>query len=228
MKSPTFGNWTFKSATVGKEFDAHVREQLPWYELVTSAVSHIATHYIPERATVYDLGCSTGNVARSLHDVIEARKVNFIGIDSSEEMIKRYDAIGTPIRSHIEEYEYAPFDLAICNLSLMFLSPCARSTLIETLRAKRKPGGAILIVERFATTSGYLATVMMRLTLVEKLKAGARPEDILEKELSLSGVQVPLSETEIPNAHEWFRFGDFAGLIITDETEQAALLRETH
>ena len=59
-------DWTFQG--FAPEFDAHVREQLPWYGMATESVALIARHYIPAGGVkVYDLGCSsTGNVGRVL------------------------------------------------------------------------------------------------------------------------------------------------------------------
>lgn len=37
--------WTFKSDEVAKNFDNHVREQLPFYDLALSVTAHIAKHY---------------------------------------------------------------------------------------------------------------------------------------------------------------------------------------
>jgi tRNA (cmo5U34)-methyltransferase len=53
---------------------------------------------------------------------------------------------------------------------------------------------------------------MKRLTMFWKLKNGAKAEDILNKELSLSGVQRPIN---IPkNAKQFFQLGEFKGWVI--------------
>src|SRR5882724_12743068 len=83
-------NWTFKAADVADEFDRHVREQLPWYDMATGAMSHVARHYLPRGGSMLDVGCSTGNVGRALLDVIEERRIRVLGIDDSAEMINRY------------------------------------------------------------------------------------------------------------------------------------------
>lgn len=44
MKIPR--EWTFENTSVASAFDKHVREQLPWYDMVTGALAHIARHYI--------------------------------------------------------------------------------------------------------------------------------------------------------------------------------------
>ena len=54
-----------------------------------------------------------------------------------------------------------------------------------------------------------------RLTLAGKRAAGVTPDDIVEKELSLSGVQRPITEAQLAGEfYNWFRFGDFAGWLI--------------
>jgi hypothetical protein len=55
-------DWTFKNANVAQNFDQHVREQLPWYELATAIATHFGRHYMPENGLMYDLGASTGNI----------------------------------------------------------------------------------------------------------------------------------------------------------------------
>ena len=48
-------DWTFKEGFANK-FDSHVREQLPWYELVTESVAYITRNYLPKSGLVYDIG----------------------------------------------------------------------------------------------------------------------------------------------------------------------------
>ena len=89
MKIPK--TWTFENREVANDFDNHVREQLPWYDLATQSVIHIARHYIPFNGVVYDLGASTGNIGNCLKDIFEKRKVNFFALEKSKEMIDKYN-----------------------------------------------------------------------------------------------------------------------------------------
>jgi tRNA (cmo5U34)-methyltransferase len=155
MKIPR--NWTFETEEVANGFDRHVREQLPWYDLATDALKHVARHYIPENGVVYDIGASTGNIGRALAPVIQARNARLIGIEPSEEMCKIYDAPGSAICSKAEDFNFEAFDLAVL----------------------------------------------------------VSAEEIIEKELSLSGVQRPITEEQLGGSFvNWFRFGDFSGYII--------------
>lgn len=210
--------WTFEHAGVAQSFNQHVREQLPWYDLVTGAVAHIARHYIPQGGLVYDIGASTGNIGKALEAALTQRQARLVPIEPSAEMCGQYSGPG---KEHLVQmdacrFDYEPFDVAVCYLVMMFMPVGARAAFIAKLRASLKPGGAIVIVDKCEAATGYQATVLWRLTLAGKVAAGVSAEHIIAKELSLGGVQRPLDPAILgENAAEWFRFGEFAGWIIT-------------
>jgi len=213
-------NWTFHNEEVAKNFDDHVRQQLPWYDLCTQMAVHIGRHYLTEYGTMYDLGASTGNITKGLKPYIETRKVKAISLDNSEQMVELWNGCGELVIADIRQYEFLPFDFCSVFLTLMFLQPEEQRNVLDSLVKKIKEGGALLIVDRCQSVGGYLGTVMTRLTLHQKLLNGAEPADILTKELSLAGVQRPIIPQRLLtryNAVEVFRFGDFAGWVIRDE-----------
>lgn len=208
-------NWTFKNHTVAEEFDNHVREQLPWYDLTTEAVVHIARHYIPENGVVYDFGASTGNIGNALRDILSTRNAKFIPIDNSEEMRAQYRGPGVLHISDIIGFIPEEFDVAICFLTLMFLPPAGQIKFLSDLRKQARPGGCIIIVDKEKAVRGYAATVLWRLALAFKRKAGVTAEEIIAKELSLSGVQRPISKDILgPDAVRFFKMGEFSGWFI--------------
>ena len=213
MKIPR--DWTFKKFSIAKGFDRHVREQLPWYDLATGIVRHIVRHYLNRGGLVYDIGASTGNIGKSISDILKNREASLVAIDNSGEMLKLYSGPGKIELWNAEEYEYKNFDIAICFLSLLFLSQEKRKYLIQKLRVKVKKGGAIIIFDKEEPSQGYISIIKLRLALAGKLASGATAKEIIQKELSLSGIQRPISKREIPlEAQEIFRFGDFFGTII--------------
>lgn len=215
MKHPD--RWTFKDKDVADGFDDHVKEQLPWYSMLTGAVDHIARHYIQEQGTVYDIGASTGNIGNALSKTIEERSAKLISIEPSKEMVEIYNG---PQKENIiidnaENVDFEPFDFAALFLVYMFMPPKNRQALIERLKEKCNKGGAIIIVDKAEASSGYLATVMWRLTLQNKILSGASADEIIKKEISLAGVQRPTYNDELgQDAFLWFKFGDWAGWII--------------
>lgn len=210
-------NWTFETSDVAKAFDDHVREQLPWYDLATGAVAHVARHYVPERGVVFDFGASTGNIGRALSATLAERNALLVPVEKSAEMAALYSGPGKD-QLRVEDVRTTtlrPFDLGVCFLTLMFLPPADRAAFLARLRANLRPGGALIVFDKTVATSGYAATVIWRLALAGKVATGCDPKDIVAKELSLGGVQRPLDPRELgDDAIEFFRFGDFAGWII--------------
>lgn len=209
-------DWTFRTPAVAAAFDAHVRESLPWYDFVTGAVAHFARAYIPNGGYVIDVGASTGNVGRALARTLEQRRAYLLPIDNSKDMAKIYAGPGRMVVADAVSFNFAETtrpDLIVCFLSLMFVAVADRARLIEKMKDALDPGGALIIVDKMVPRPGYVGTVAYRLTLAAKHEAGASAEEIIAKELSISGVQRPMSESELPGFVEFFRFGDFAGFV---------------
>jgi tRNA (cmo5U34)-methyltransferase len=211
MKIPT--DWTFKNVEIADGFDQHVREQLPWYDLMTGAVAHIARHYITPNSLVYDLGCSTGNIGKAIAETLSSRNARLVAVDNAKEMKSLYSGPGNFLCSDIETVPINPFSVAVCFLSLMFLTKAARKDLLSRLVSKCEPGGIIIVVDKTESVGGYLGTAISRLTIAAKASTNTSPADIIAKELSLAGVQRPMSESEVCGKIV-FRFGEFVGFAI--------------
>jgi tRNA (cmo5U34)-methyltransferase len=210
-------NWNFRDDSVAAGFERHVREQLPWYDLATSAVAHVGRHYIPEHGLVYDLGASTGNIGIAIEHTLDVRSASIIPIEISSQMAARYrgPGRGNIIIADVCDVDFKPFDLAVCFLTMMFVPVAKRTSLLRRLRSMCRPGGAIVIFDKSEASAGYSATVIWRLALAGKVASGVDPADIVAKELSLSGVQRPIEPAILgADALEFFRFGEFAGWLI--------------
>jgi len=214
-------SWTFADTKVAENFDAHVREQLPWYDLVTESVAHFGRHYIPTNGIVYDIGASTGNIARCLESTVRNREASLTSIEKEAEMASLYHGPGTIVVADALSYAYQPFNFAVCFLVLMFMPPGERLTWLRGLTQKIKPGGALVVVDKINTPPGYVGTALRRLTMDWKLRSGTPPEDILRKELSLAGYQRPLNELDFsvifPPTRKFFQMGEFCGWILERE-----------
>ena len=207
-------DFTFSGDMTGETFTTHVNEQLPFYKLVTDATSMIVRNYLPKHGVVYDIGASTGNVSNAIKDFVKTRNASVISIEESESMASTWNGYGKLCVDDAVTFEYENFDVAVCFLVLMFMTVNERAYLISQLKSKMNAGGAIIIVDKLLVQGGYFGTVMRRLTFDWKLKNGSTPEQIINKELSLSGVQRPMTIDELPNAKEFFKFGEFVGWVI--------------
>lgn len=212
-------DWTFHSKNVADNFDLHVREQLPWYDLATGIVSHVGRHYLPENGLMYDLGASTGNITHALESEIHKRNVTAISIDNAEPMKDAWRGVGTFEVADVRTYDYKPYDFGVCFLLLMFLPPTQQRACFERLYSSLNPGGALVIFDKTSGFDGYLGTVMHRLALAGKVATGVPAEAIVKKELSLAGAQRPIDPSSLlfldKGVKEIFRFGEFAGWVAT-------------
>lgn len=199
-------DWSFSNIPNG--FDVHVREQLPWYDLVLDLSAFIVRNYVPRYGVVYDIGSATGNMKRILHNVITERQLDYITIDNTEEM-------NPDICNDAVNVDYFEFDVAILNLTMMFIPVKYRSFLINKLLSAMNDGGCIILVDKFIQPEDYISTVLRRATLYWKYCNGVNCDDIVKKEISLSGIQIPLSHSDLPeNSKQFFKFGEFEGYVI--------------
>ena len=208
-------DWTFKNNGVAKRFDDHVRETLPWYDLATHGVAHLASAYLPQDGLAYDIGASTGNIGRALSDIIKSRNIEFIGIEAAPEMAELYDAPGELVVGDATTYEYGMFDVAVLFLVLMFLPVATRMNYIDRLIAHTKPGGAIIVIDKNHQPYGYLGSTIHRWTMKQKRLGNISYDEIAQKELSLVGGQRPIEHDELITRgfHHWLRIGEFSGYI---------------
>ncbi len=182
---------------------------------MSSAACFLARSYIPKNGLVYDIGASTGNMGKILQPTLMERQAKLIALDDEVNMIDRYSGAGEVIQANALDFEYQRFDVGILFLVLMFLPVSERQKLVIQLREKLNPGGALIIFDRRVAGSGYAATVIWRMIWDAKISAGVSYEEVMKKEMALSGIQRPLRAEELgDDIIEVFRFGDFTGWII--------------
>lgn len=215
-------SWTFESEDIANKFDDHVREQLPWYDMVTDAVVYIVRNYLTEGERITEHGASTGNMINKLLPLIIERKASIHGIEKSFSMFdKMIDRFTEDLRdlmslecSDICDEPYDVSQVHILFLTLMFVPVHKRQNLIDSIKQKTKKGGVIVIVDKILDHNGYFATVLKRLGMHWKIEQGAELEDVIRKEMSLAGVQIPIDPDLVRDGKEFFRMGEFAGWVI--------------
>lgn len=201
-------DWSWKR--IAGQFDTHVRQQLPWYDFATTGVAHIARAYLPQDGTVYDVGAATGNIGNALQPVLNERNARLVAVEPEPSM--QYDGPGVVSRERAEAVRPEPHDVSIWMLTLMFVPAHLQAATLRRFYSALRPGGCMVGVDRVSGGGQEVDAVMGRLTWEAKRQAGATPDEIVGKELQLSGVQRPLAKAP---GRVWFRFGVFDGWVIT-------------
>lgn len=209
-------DWTFEARDIAKGFTKHVNQHLPWYPLATNLIKCIVENYIPRGGKLLDIGASRGNITKELESLIHSRDVIAKSFEISKEMVNQFEGCGEILVKDAEDIDER-FDVAVCYLTLMFNSIEKRAKILDKLRLKMREGGCVIVVEKFdVVEGGYSSTVLRRMTMRQKLDCGVDANEIVDKELSLAGVQRPLRVAELDEffTTEFFRVGEFRGFIL--------------
>lgn len=209
----------FKFSKIAEKFDEHLSGQLYWHSnFVNHFLPEIASVFMAENTNVYDFGASTGNVELALSKMISSRSINFMPVEKCKEMAAKYKGKSSGIiledflDIHIREFSFAT-----CILSLCFIHPSKRKKFIDSLKDNCITGGAFVILEKMKSKGGYLGTALNRVTWKNKIENGESLRMVINKELSLSGVQYPLSENELDGFELIWAYGDFRSYIWTKD-----------
>lgn len=202
LKLPPPGLWSFDAPGVAENFDAHVRRQLPWYDDVHAMVAEVVAAYLPRGGRLVDVGASTGALVGGLKTILEDRSATAVCVEPSEAMRarlrERVAGFGCDVRILAERAETTAAwdqraDVVVAFLSLMFVPVAERRALLDRIFAALRPGGVFVVVDRDDLPAGEVGRVLQRMTWRAKVDSGESYDDVARKELSLAGVQRPLS-----------------------------------
>ena len=214
-------SWTFETQDIAKGFDAHVREQLPWYDMVTDTVCYIIRNYLTDNNTIVDVGASTGNMIDKLMPLLLERKAYALALEKSPTMVdvlKEKFNKNNYVRVEREDIcccILEPAQVYVVFLTMMFIPVHERQRVINNLKDNLFKGGVLIVVDKVCDHGGYFATVLKRLGMYWKIQQGAKLEEVTVKEMSLAGVQIPFDPTMLgKNAKQFFRMGEFAGWVV--------------
>lgn len=204
----------FEFSKIAEKFDEHLSGQLYWHSnFVNHFLPEVASIFMAEKTNCYDFGASTGNVELALSSMINSRSINFIPVEKCKEMAERYKGESTVVIGDFLTVFVNEFSFATCILSLCFVHPSKREDFIDSLKSSCMVGGAFVILEKMKSKAGYLGTALNRVTWRNKIQNGECIEMVVNKELSLSGVQYPLSEKEVEGMDLIWAYGDFRAYI---------------
>ncbi|MFW2177735.1 MULTISPECIES: carboxy-S-adenosyl-L-methionine synthase CmoA [unclassified Moraxella] len=106
---------------------------------------------------VYDLGCSLGAVSFALAGEFGENDLQIKAIDISQPMIAKAQSVLTEhypqhdielICADVCEVEFEPCDMIVLNLTLQFLAPDKRETLLKKCHDALAEGGILILTEK--------------------------------------------------------------------------------
>lgn len=194
-------DFNFGEATAAV-FDDMLDRSVPFYTEIQRMVAELAADYAQDGSAVWDLGCSTCTTFLEIDRALPAGvDVRFVGLDSSPEMLER-------ARAKLTAAKFArPYDLRCADLNvdmrienasvvllvltLQFVRPLHRESLIRSVYDGMRPGGCLLLVEKVLGENSTFNRLFIKHYYEFKRRNGYSDLEIAQKREALENVLVP-------------------------------------
>lgn len=183
-------------------FDEHIVQSIPNYELLFQTVVNIAPFFLRKGKTFVDLGCSTGRLLGSIdHDGPK------VGVDVSQNLLPLSNDRISFEQANLETYSMPQnCSLVTSIFTVQFLDQGCRADLLKRIYDSLELGGAFVWAEKVTASSAFWEQ-LQTFSYYDFKKTAFSAEDILDKEKSLRSLMQPwTSERNQAIAHE-ARFG---------------------
>jgi tRNA (cmo5U34)-methyltransferase len=183
-------------------FDDMLERSVPFYAEVQRMVSEIAADFAAPGSAVYDLGCSTGTTFQLLEKALPADvPVRYVGIDNSPEMLAvaqeklAQAGLRHPFELRCEDLERGVVvedcSVALLILTLQFVRPLKRETLVRHVYDGLRDDGCLIMVEKVLGESSTFNQLFIKHYYDLKRRNGYSDLEIAQKREALENVLVP-------------------------------------
>lgn len=214
-------------------FDDMLDRSVPCYAEIQRMVGELATDFALPGTRIYDLGCSTCNSFISIDQYLPRHlDVQFVGMDVSEEMLAKAQE---ELRRHQFSRRYrlqcADLDkgvtvvdasVVLMNLTLQFIRPLCRQSLIRLIRAGLIDSGCLIIVDKVLGDDSTFNRLFIKHYHAMKRRNGYNEIEIARKREPVEKISVPyrleenkqlLLNAGFERVEMFFRWYNFCGLI---------------
>ncbi|MEN4767431.1 carboxy-S-adenosyl-L-methionine synthase CmoA [Duffyella gerundensis] len=224
------GDWTFDER-VAEVFPDMIQRSVPGYSNIISMIGMLAERFVQPHSQVYDLGCSLGAATLSVRRNIQVDGCKIIAIDNSPAMVERcrrhIDAFraDTPVEVIEADIRAVPIEnasLVVLNFTLQFLDPNERLALLERIWHGLKPGGALVVSEKFNFDDAEVGELLFNMHHDFKRANGYSELEISQKRSMLENVMLTdsvnthkarLKQAGFTHAELWFQCFNFGSLV---------------
>ncbi|MEM7764005.1 MAG: carboxy-S-adenosyl-L-methionine synthase CmoA [Pseudomonadota bacterium] len=156
-------------AAVTAVFSDMIRRSVPGYRDTLAGIHRLASTALPEGSRCYDLGCSLGAATLSICMGLDDRTAHIVAVDNAQAMIdgcRNADHFaGRPqniefLCADIADVTIHDADLVVLNYTLQFLPPSERDALLSRIFAGLRPGGVLVLSEKFRFDDDRIQTLL--------------------------------------------------------------------
>jgi tRNA (cmo5U34)-methyltransferase len=223
--------------TFGKDtaavFDDMLDRSVPFYPEIQRMIGELAADFAVDGSSVYDLGCSTANTFLAVGANLRPElNVRFVGLDSSEDMLRKADQKLVTTRFpwpyvlthgdlndglHMENAS-----VALMVLTLQFVRPLNRESLVSAVHRGLNHNGCFLLVEKVLGEHSTFNRLFINHYYEMKRRKGYSDLEIAQKREALENVLIPyrleenkrlLRHVGFQHVDVFFKWYNFCGII---------------
>ena len=227
---------------VARVFDDMLNRSIPFYKETQEMALRLAQNFIKKNTRVYDLGCSTGNVIKSLIKRVPDKSVRIVGVDNSPAMLKK---AGTKLKGMDKtRFELQPANLndalvienasvVIMNYTLQFVLPLHRESILRQIYAGLVDNGCLKLVEKVLSDNSLFNRLYTEIYYEFKKEQGYSDREIGQKREALENVLIPwriaentdlLRKCGFRTVDVFFKWYNFAGIIAVKNNSTSSTL----
>ncbi|MGL6312562.1 carboxy-S-adenosyl-L-methionine synthase CmoA [Vibrio sp. WXL103] len=193
------GDFTFDERVV-EVFPDMIQRSVPGYSNIISAIGMLAERFVKPNTRVYDLGCSLGAATLSMRRHIHQEDCEIIAVDNSPAMVERCklhvnayrsDTPVEVVEADIREIEISNASVVVLNFTLQFLSPEDRFALLAKIHKGLRPGGILIVSEKFVFEDTVSNELLIDLHHDFKRANGYSELEISQKRSAIENVMRP-------------------------------------
>ena len=197
------GDFTFDER-VAEVFPDMIQRSVPGYSNIISAIGMLAERFAKPHSTIYDLGCSLGAATLSMRRNITQEGCQIIAVDNSPAMVERCklhvnayrsDTPVSVVEADIRDIDITDASVVVLNFTLQFLSPEDRRTLLKKIYAGLRPGGILILSEKYVFEDESANELLIDLHHDFKRANGYSELEISQKRSAIENVMRPDSIT---------------------------------
>ncbi len=218
-------------ADVVAVFPDMIQRSVPGYETIIAMTGTLAGRYAQPQSTCYDLGCSLGASTLAMAQHIQVPDCSIVAIDNAPAMIEHcatilaHEQSDTAVELICADLLDSPINnasMVVLNFTLQFLSPEARSALMQRIYDALLPGGILILSEKIAFADAHLNQLMIELHHSFKRANGYSELEVAQKRSALENVLIPetldqhrqrLNSVGFNSIDIWFQCFNFASLL---------------
>ncbi len=213
-------------------FPDMINRSVPGYQSILQGIGQLTQKFAQPDSTIYDLGCSLGAATLAMRQNLSAVKnVRITAADNSNAMVERCRLHLDGYRSEvpvdvvcadIRELDIADASVVTMNFTLQFIPQDQRQALLQRIYNGLKPGGVMLLAEKFKAADPALDEVLVDLHHEFKRANGYSELEISQKRAAIENVmridtlethQQRIRDVGFTAVQVWFQCYNFTALL---------------